>query len=112
MGRVLAEVARGPQVLCVTHLPQVAAFADRHHRVEKRVAGGRTHAAVVPLESEEDRRREIARMMAGATITDAALAHAGALIEAARVPAPERGTRSAPARAAARRARAGGRATG
>ncbi len=112
MGRVLAEVARGPQVLCVTHLPQVAAFADRHHRVEKRVAGGRTHAAVVPLEAEEDRRREIARMMAGATITDAALAHAGALIEAARVPAPERGTRSAPARAAARRARAGGRAAG
>ena len=44
MGRVLAEVSRGRQVICVTHLPQVAAFADRHHRVEKRIAGGRTHA--------------------------------------------------------------------
>jgi DNA repair protein RecN (Recombination protein N) len=107
MGRVLSEVARGRQVLCVTHLPQVAAFADRHHRVEKRVAGGRTHAGVVALETDEDRRREIARMMAGATITDAALAHAGDLIAAARTPAVERGARAAPPRAAARRARDG-----
>jgi DNA repair protein RecN (Recombination protein N) len=88
--------------VCVTHLPQVAAFADRHHRVEKRVTGGRTHAAVVLLEAEEDRRREVARMMAGSTITDAALEHAGSLIAAARSPAPEEGRRVAPARAAAR----------
>jgi DNA repair protein RecN (Recombination protein N) len=112
MGRVLADVARGRQVLCVTHLPQVAAFADRHHRVEKRVAGGRTRSDVVLLETEEDRCREVARMMAGATITEAALAHAGALILAARAPVPERGVRAAPARAAARRTRAGGRAAG
>ena len=105
MGRVLAEVARGRQVLCVTHLPQVAAFADRHHRVEKRVAGGRTHAGVVLLEEERDRRREVARMMAGAIITEAALEHAGALIGAARAPAPERGVRPAPAAVAARRTR-------
>jgi DNA repair protein RecN (Recombination protein N) len=110
MGRVLADVARSRQVLCVTHLPQVAAFADRHHRVEKRVAAGRTHAAVALLEAEEERRREVARMMAGATITEAALAHAAALIEAAR--APEEGRRAAPARAAARRARAAVRAAG
>jgi hypothetical protein len=51
-------------------------------------------------------------MMAGATITEAALAHAGALILAARTPAPDRGARSAPARAAARRTRAGARAAG
>jgi DNA repair protein RecN (Recombination protein N) len=104
MGRVLADVAGSRQVLCVTHLPQVAAFADRHHRVEKRVAAGRTRAAVALLEAEEERRREVARMMAGATITDAALAHAAALIEAAR--GSDRGHRAAPARAAARRARA------
>ena len=42
VGRALADVARDRQVICVTHLPQVAAFADRHARVEKRV-GGRTH---------------------------------------------------------------------
>ena len=105
MGRVLAEVARGRQVICVTHLPQVAAFADRHHRVEKRMASGRTHARVVLLEAEEDCRGEVARMMAGATITDAALQHAGALIAAARKPAPEKGARAAPPRVAARRAR-------
>jgi DNA repair protein RecN (Recombination protein N) len=106
MGRVLAEVSRGRQVICVTHLPQVAAFADRHHRVEKLVTAGRTHAAVSLLEEEDDRRREVARMMAGSTITDAALEHAGALIHAARGRRPERGSRAAPARAAARRARA------
>jgi DNA repair protein RecN (Recombination protein N) len=109
MGRVLAEVSRGRQVICVTHLPQVAAFADRHHRVEKRISGGRTHAAVVHLEADEDRRREVARMMAGATITDAALEHAQALIVAARAPATERGGRRAPPRIAARRAHAEGR---
>jgi DNA repair protein RecN (Recombination protein N) len=51
-------------------------------------------------------------MMAGATITEAALAHAGALIDAARLPAPERGARAVPARAAARRTKAGARAAG
>jgi DNA repair protein RecN (Recombination protein N) len=106
MGRVLAGVSRGRQVICVTHLPQVAAFADRHHRVEKRVSAGRTHAAVVLLEAEDERRREVARMMAGATITASALDHAAALILAARTPASERGARSAPPRVAARRARA------
>jgi DNA repair protein RecN (Recombination protein N) len=103
MGRVLAEVSRGRQVVCVTHLPQVAAFADRHHRVEKRVAGGRTHTAVTLLEREDDRRREVARMIAGATITDSALEHAAALIGGARAAAPERGRRPAPGRAAARK---------
>jgi DNA repair protein RecN (Recombination protein N) len=90
----------------VTHLPQVAAFADRHLRVEKRVGGGRTRAAVEVLEGDEDRRREVARMIAGATITDSALGHAAALIDAARAPAQERGKRRVSARAAARTASA------
>ncbi len=102
MGRVLSEVSRGRQVICVTHLPQVAAFADRHLRVEKRVSAGRTRAAVEVLDAADDRRREVARMIAGATITDSALGHAAALIDLARGPAPERGKRPAPARAAAR----------
>jgi DNA repair protein RecN (Recombination protein N) len=107
MGRSLSDVARGRQVVCITHLPQVAAFADRHHRVEKRVAGGRTHTSVIPLESAEDRRREVARMMAGERVTGTALDHAAALIAAARErraePAADRGRRPAPSRAAARR---------
>jgi DNA repair protein RecN (Recombination protein N) len=86
MGRALADVSRGRQVICVTHLPQVAAFADRHHRVEKAVVGGRTHTKVVLLEGEEDRCREVARMMAGLTVTASALEHAAGLIAAARLP--------------------------
>jgi DNA repair protein RecN (Recombination protein N) len=107
MGRVLADVSRGRQVLCITHLPQVAAFADRHHRVEKAVSGRRTHTAVALLASEEERRREVARMMAGLTVTASALEHAAALIAAARLPpaAVKQGRRAAPGRSAARMAR-------
>jgi DNA repair protein RecN (Recombination protein N) len=83
VGRLLSEVSRERQVLCVTHLPQVAAFADRHLRVHKRVHGGRTCASVVALESEGERREEVARMLAGITLTDSALEHAGALMSAA-----------------------------
>jgi DNA repair protein RecN (Recombination protein N) len=98
VGRALTDVARDRQVICVTHLPQVAAFADRHARVEKRVAGGRTTTGVVPLEGEGERRAEVARMLAGQTVTASALEHAAALISAARQPAPRRPAR-APARA-------------
>ena len=118
MGRRLLEVSRGRQVICVTHLPQVAAFADRHHRVEKRVAGGRTFAAVQLLADEAARREEVARMLAGATLGPSALEHAAALIAAARAfprtggSAPEdpegwQGRRAAPVRSAARTAKKG-----
>lgn len=106
MGRVLAEVSHGRQVVCITHLPQIAAFADRHHRVEKRVSGGRTTSEVTPLAPGDERRLEVARMMAGATVTEAAVAHAGALIEAARG-GPAAGRRGVAGRAAARVAGAG-----
>jgi DNA repair protein RecN (Recombination protein N) len=107
MGRVLADVSRGRQVLCITHLPQVAAFADRHHRVEKAISGGRTHTAVTLLPGEEDRRKEVARMMAGLTVTSSALEHAAALIAAARLPpaAAGQGRRAAQGRASASVAR-------
>ncbi len=98
VGRALTDVARDRQVICVTHLPQVAAFADRHARVEKRVAGGRTTTGVVPLDGEGERRAEVARMLAGQTVTASALEHAAALISAARQPAPRRPARG-PARA-------------
>lgn len=105
MGRVLADVSRGRQVVCVTHLPQVAAFADRHLVVRKAVSGGRTHTTVTLLEGEEDRRREVARMMAGLTVTSSALEHASELIATARK-TPTGGTggrRAVPGRAAAHR---------
>jgi DNA repair protein RecN (Recombination protein N) len=92
VGRALAEVARDRQVICVTHLPQVAAFADGHCRVEKRVAGGRTATAVVALPPGAERCAEVARMLAGQTVTTSALEHAAALIAAARAPGGERAT--------------------
>lgn len=69
LGRKLKEVARHHQVLCVTHLPQVAAHADVHFRVEKSESDGRTTTKVSAL-SEPDRAEELARMLGGLEITD------------------------------------------
>ncbi len=106
VGRLLSEVSRERQVICVTHLPQVAAFADRHLRVSKRVQGKRTSASVVALESKDERKAEVARMLAGFTLTDSALDHAGSLMAAARSapPCALHGHMAIPARSAARRA--------
>jgi DNA repair protein RecN (Recombination protein N) len=95
VGRALADVSRRRQVICVTHLPQVAAFADRHLKVEKRVHAGRTAVHVTPLGRSEERRTEVARMLAGAALTATARRHAGALMAAARSARAEAG----PARA-------------
>lgn len=79
VGRRLKALATGAQVLVVTHSPQVAAFGARHWRVEKRVAGGQTLSTVTGLEPA-DRVEEIARMLAGDTVTEAARAAARALL--------------------------------
>jgi DNA repair protein RecN (Recombination protein N) len=62
-------------VLCVTHLPQIAAFADQHLSVHKRVESGRTMTAVDEL-SPSERVEEVARMLGGEVITDTARSHA------------------------------------
>jgi DNA repair protein RecN (Recombination protein N) len=82
IGRRLAELARHSQVVVVTHLAQVAAFADRHYVVVKADDGQVTTSGVVLLR-EEERTTELARMMAGLDTTDSALAHAGELVELA-----------------------------
>jgi DNA repair protein RecN (Recombination protein N) len=104
VGRALRDVARERQVICVTHLPQVAAFGDRHCRVEKRVAGGRSSAAVVPLATEEERCAEVARMLAGQTVTASAREHAAELLAGAREPRRDSRGRGGLRRAAAARA--------
>jgi len=81
VGRRLASLAQGGQVLVVTHSPQVAARAAHHWRVQKQVADGQTLSTVTPL-ATHDRVDEIARMVAGDTITDEARAAARALLEA------------------------------
>jgi DNA repair protein RecN (Recombination protein N) len=83
IGRRLKRAADGHQVLCVTHLPQIAAFGDAHFRVEKTSKGGRTITKVVRL-SEEERAVELARMLGGAKVGKSALEHAAALLASAR----------------------------
>ena len=79
VGRRLAKLADGAQVLVVTHSPQVAAKGAHHWRVEKRVENGATTSTVVPL-GEAERRDEIARMLAGDRVTEEARAAATALL--------------------------------
>ncbi len=79
VGRLLSELARDHQVLCITHLPQIAAGADLHFRVDKRKRAGRTVAGVRRLERAA-RIEEIARMAGGATVSDATRRHAGELL--------------------------------
>lgn len=79
VGKKLLSLAAHDQVLCVTHVPQIAALADRHFRAEKREAKGRTVATVRELEGRE-RVAEIARMLAGEKVPETALKHAEALL--------------------------------
>jgi DNA repair protein RecN (Recombination protein N) len=79
VGVKLRAVSRTAQVLCVTHLPQVAAGADRHFLVSKQDANGRTIATVESLQGEA-RVAEMARMLGGAQVTERTLAHARELI--------------------------------
>ncbi|MCD4536493.1 DNA repair protein RecN [Nocardioides sp. cx-169] len=82
VGRRLAQLARTAQVLVVTHLPQVAAYADRHVVVEKSSDGSVTSSGLTVLD-DESRERELSRMLAGLTDSDTALAHARELLEVA-----------------------------
>ncbi|PLY03879.1 MAG: DNA repair protein RecN, partial [Desulfuromonas sp.] len=79
VGEKLKKVAQGLQVLCVTHLPQVAAYADHHFRVEKHQDDDRTRTDLVALDGEA-RVDEMARMLGGAQVTDRTLEHARELI--------------------------------
>ncbi len=80
VGRRLKALARVNQVLCVTHLAQIAGFGDHHFVVEKQERGGRTSAAIEEL-SGEARTREIGRMLSGERLTPEALKHAEQLIQ-------------------------------
>jgi DNA repair protein RecN (Recombination protein N) len=79
LGAKLQRLAKGGQILAVTHLPQVASYGDLHFKVAKRVEGDRTSVKVEELEAG-DRVEEVARMLAGKKITDTSLSHARELI--------------------------------
>jgi DNA repair protein RecN (Recombination protein N) len=79
VGRMIREVARDRQVLCITHLPQIAAYGEAHYTVEKSVKEGRTQSSLTRLEGADTRSKEVARMLSG-HITTASLEHANELI--------------------------------
>jgi DNA repair protein RecN (Recombination protein N) len=83
VGQKLKALARGQQVLCVTHLPQIAAFAGQHLVVEKREDQGRTKTQIRVLD-DRARTYEVARMLSGAKVTDTSLQHAAQMIAASR----------------------------
>jgi len=83
VGQKLKALARGQQVLCVTHLPQIAAFADQHLAVEKREKDGRTQTRIRVLD-DRSRTHEVARMLSGAKVTDTSLQHAAQMIAGSR----------------------------
>ncbi len=83
VGQKLKSLSRGQQVLCVTHLPQIAAFADQHFVVEKHDSGGRTKTRISQLD-DQARTQEVARMVSGATVTETSLQHAAQMIAGSR----------------------------
>ena len=83
VGQKLKSLSRGQQVLCVTHLPQIAAFADQHFLIDKRESDGRTRIKVTLLD-DQARTQEVARMVSGATVTETSLQHAAQMIAASR----------------------------
>ncbi|TVQ94055.1 MAG: DNA repair protein RecN [Deltaproteobacteria bacterium] len=87
IGRKICEVAAHHQVLCITHQPQIAAFGHTHLHVTKQVHQGRTKSRVVRL-SDEERARELARMLGGAVLTEATHRAAADLLTQARERAP------------------------
>src|SRR4029077_4954371 len=81
VGKKLKLLGAHNQVLCVTHLPQIASFADHHLLIEKRESGERTRITIRKLDAKE-RTEEIARMLSGAKLTDASLKHAEQMLKA------------------------------
>ena len=80
VGKKLADLANHHQVICITHLPQIAKFANQHYCISKHVSKGRTRTSIYLL-TAEDRHKEIARMLGGEKITEATLAHAREMLD-------------------------------
>jgi len=83
VGQRLKRLARDTQVLCVTHLAQIACFADSHFYVEKSARANRTVTTIKPLAGEKERAEELARMLSGSQITEAVLKHAATMLRQA-----------------------------
>jgi DNA repair protein RecN (Recombination protein N) len=80
VGKKLKSLAQANQVLCVTHLPQIATFADHHYLIEKKDSAGRMRTTVRSITGQE-RTEEIARMLSGAELTDTSRKHAEQMLK-------------------------------
>ncbi len=81
VGIKLKKLAEDYQVICITHLAQIAKYGDSHFKIQKSVVNGRTATSIVPLTEKKDRINEIARMIGGEEITPAALSHAEEMLD-------------------------------
>jgi len=84
VGEKLWDISRRYQVICITHLPQIACFANRHFLVAKQVVGERTQTVIRSL-AEGERLDEVARMLAGVELTEKTREHAREMLDAARL---------------------------
>jgi DNA repair protein RecN (Recombination protein N) len=80
VGQKLLTLSKRHQIICITHLPQIAKFGDHHFRISKQVRNARTHTIIEPI-PENERVRELARMLGGVKITKATLDHAAELLK-------------------------------
>ena len=83
VGEKLSNIAKKKQILCITHLPQIAANADTHYCIEKKTSNDRTFTIINRL-NDEERKNEIARLIAGSNITEKTMEHASEIIELAK----------------------------
>jgi DNA repair protein RecN (Recombination protein N) len=81
VGKKLKALSRSNQVLCVTHLPQIATFADHHYVIQKKESGGRSRTSIREVSGEE-RTEEVARMLSGSKLTDTSRKHAEQMLKA------------------------------
>ena len=80
VGQKIRALSRRHQIICITHLPQIAKYADHHYKIEKLVDGGRTRTEIRQI-AESDRVEELARMLGGVKITDKTLEHAREMLD-------------------------------
>ncbi|HVI39289.1 MAG TPA: DNA repair protein RecN, partial [Anaerovoracaceae bacterium] len=80
VGKKLSDISKRHQIVCITHLPQIAAFGDHHYKIDKEAVNGVTLTTVSPLVHEE-KVSEIARLLGGINITDTTLKSAEELIK-------------------------------
>ncbi|MFC1857105.1 DNA repair protein RecN [Thermodesulfobacteriota bacterium] len=80
VGKKLSTLARYHQIICITHLPQIAKYGDHHYKISKQISGGRVKTMIDPL-YKEDRVKEIARMLGGVKITRTTIDHAREMLK-------------------------------